>query len=118
MKTLIESIKSNAVFGLVNKFGAKCINSNFIVVVCNKVKIFEHNNNYCYLGIRIGKKVGGAVLRNKIKRRLKHVVRNLFNEIKLDDKALIIVPKAKCANLSFDILQNELRLCILKKADF
>lgn len=118
MKTLIKSINSNTAFQLVNKFGAKCINSNFIVVVCSKLKVFKQNDSCCHLGIRIGRKVGGAVLRNKIKRRLRHMIRNLFKEIKLDDKALVIVPKAKCASLNFQTLQNDLRLCILKKLQY
>jgi ribonuclease P protein component len=116
MKTLIRSINTDAAFQLVNKFGIKRINRNFIVVICDKLKVFkQQNDGYCFLGIRVGRKVGGAALRNKIKRRLRHVIRNLFKEIKLDDKALIIVPKAKCAILDFEVLQNDLRLCILKK---
>ena len=64
-----------------------------------------------YFGFTITKKIGSAILRNKIKRRLKSIIREL---LKYKDKYFdlssnyILICKKEIVKVSYDDLQNEL----------
>jgi len=77
-KIKIEGIKSKREFKEVLDEGKK-ISSNYFFVFMMKKK----ESNYFKVGFIITKKIGNAVLRNKIKRRIKEALRNIelnFNE--------------------------------------
>jgi ribonuclease P protein component len=132
MKTSIKSLKNDELFRLINKHGKKVFTSNFIIVFCSKnilpipylnstsegalIKPYDiegseyFHDHCCYYGIKASKKIGNAVLRNKVKRRLKHAIRNLNNQDAcFHQRSFIVIPKAKCATMSFEKLQKELQ---------
>lgn len=66
-------------------------------------------------GFSVTKKVGKAVTRNKIKRRLKAIVTNLQNDI-LDKHTLIFVAKPGITDCTFADLEGQVKY-LLKKAN-
>lgn len=63
------------------------------------------------LGLKINKKLGKAVIRNKIRRRIKSMVRNLTNyaaEEKLSHKSIIIVPNKGVESFCYKELMDDL----------
>ncbi|MDQ6932526.1 MAG: ribonuclease P protein component [Candidatus Eremiobacteraeota bacterium] len=58
------------------------------------------------VGISIGKTVAGAVLRNKLRRRLQSILQTVLDDI---PQRLLIVPKPSAALLSFAELTAQLR---------
>ena len=91
MKVKILSLSTNEDFK--NLLGGKKFPSKYLTIFYKK----PENKNYRYLNIGIvaKKKLGGAVIRNKIKRRLRSIVREGLktNNIKLEYSYLFIAKK-------------------------
>ena len=104
--TLI-TIKKRSEFIRSNKFSKTIYSQNFIIqkLVSNK------NDNTPYFGFTITKKIGTAIVRNKIKRRLKSIIREL---LKYKDKYFdlsfnyILICKKEIVKVSYNDLENEL----------
>lgn len=65
-----DVLKSNELFNNIIKDGKRVSNKYF--VICFKQKEFLKNN----YGIAVGKKVGNAVTRNKVKRQVRNIITN------------------------------------------
>ena len=104
--TLI-TIKKRSEFIRFSKFSKKIHTPIFII---QKLESNE-NDNIPHFGFTITKKIGSAILRNKIKRRLKSIIREL---LKYRDKYFdlsfnyILICKKEIVKVSYDDLQNEL----------
>ena len=104
--TLI-TIKKRSEFIRSNKFSKKIYTPNLIVqkYEANKIKKVP------YFGFTITKKIGSAIVRNKIKRRLKSIIREL---LKYRDKYFdlsfnyILICKKEIVKVSYNDLENEL----------
>lgn len=104
--TLI-TIKKRSEFIRSNKFSKKIHSPNFIIqkLQLNVAKKVPH------FGFTITKKIGSAIIRNKIKRRLKSIIREL---LKYKDKYFdlsfnyILICKKEIVKVSYDDLENEL----------
>ena len=101
------TIKKRSDFIRSNKFSKKIYTPNFIIQKLESKK----NENMPHFGFTITKKIGSAILRNKIKRRLKSIIREL---LKYKDKYFdlsfnyILICKKEIVKVSYDDLQNEL----------
>ena len=104
--TLI-TIKKRSEFLRSNKF-AKKIYTPYLII--QKLESNE-NKNIPHFGFTITKKIGSAIVRNKIKRRLKSIIREL---LKYKDKYFdlsfnyILICKKEIVKVSYDDLENEL----------
>lgn len=67
------------------------------------------------IGYSVSKKVGKAVVRNKVKRRLKEAFNKISDNV-LDNHFYILIPKPEIVNLSFNEI-CELVSKIFKKAN-
>ena len=104
--TLI-TIKKRSEFIRSNKSSKKIYTTNLIIQ-----KFESHKNNIIpHFGFTITKKIGSAIVRNKIKRRLKSIIREL---LKYRDKYFdlsfnyILICKKEIVKVSYDDLENEL----------
>ena len=104
--TLI-TIKKRSEFIRSNNFSKKIHSTNFII---QKLQSNEANKVPNF-GFTITKKIGPAIIRNKIKRRLKSIIRGL---LKCKDKYFdlsfnyILICKKEIVKVSYDKLENEL----------
>ena len=104
--TLI-TIKKRSEFIRSSKFSKKIYTPNFII------QKFETNNtdNIPKFGFTITKKIGSAIVRNKIKRRLRSIIREL---LKCKDNYFdlsfnyILICKKEIVRVSYHDLKNEL----------
>ena len=104
--TLI-TIKKRSEFTRSNKFSKKIHTSNFIIqkLESNTIDKIPH------FGFTITKKIGSSIIRNKIKRKLKSIIREL---LKYRDKYFdlsfnyILICKKEIVKVSYDDLENEL----------
>ena len=104
--TLI-TIKKRSEFIRSNKFSKKIYTPYFIIQKLETNKI----DNIPRFGFTITKKIGSAVVRNKIKRRLKSIIREL---LKYKDKYFdlsfnyILICKKEIVRVSYHDLKDEL----------
>ena len=104
--TLI-TIKKRYEFIKSNKFSKKIHTTNFII---QKLKL-DVVNKFPNFGFTVTKKIGSAIIRNKIKRRLKSIIREL---LKCKDKYFdlsfnyILICKKDIVKVSFNELKDEL----------
>ncbi len=95
-------LKKNTEFRKVYKQGKNYWNRNLILYVRR-----NHTDNV-RIGISITKKVGNAVVRNRLKRRIKEINRTLVPSIKRGYD-LVIIPKKNAVELSFIELESALK---------
>ena len=104
--TLI-TIKKRSEFERSNKFSKIIYTPNFIIQ-----KLESNNNgNIPHFGFTITKKIGSAIVRNKIKRRLKSIIRELLKyKAKYFDLSFnyILICKKEIVKVSYNDLENEL----------
>lgn len=96
-----EIVKSNILFNEIINKGER--NSNKYFVICREKKDFEKNN----YGIAVGKKVGNAVIRNKIKRQVRNIIdknKKLFPNF----HNYIIICKKEVLDLSFIEMEDQM----------
>ncbi|MGM0420031.1 MAG: ribonuclease P protein component [Bacillota bacterium] len=105
----MESLKKNNQFRKVYQQG-KSKASKYLVV-------YWLNNNLSYnrYGISISKKVGKAVIRNKLKRRLKEILRNWEHSYEIKrGYDIIIIARKPVISLEFQDLKTDLRKLMKK----
>lgn len=103
----IETVKSTNLFNDIIQKGNKVKSRYFILCYV------KNDLNKNYFGVAVGKKVGNAVIRNKLKRQ----IRNLIDENKLLFKKsynYIIIGKKECLNATFENMNNDLKKMISK----
>lgn len=96
----INVVKENKDFAKIINNGKKCWNDTF--------SIYYDNNNYekYRFGISVSKKIGNAVIRNKIKRQLRMIV-DKYKNIYSNDKDYIIIVKRNYINLNFSEVEQK-----------
>ncbi len=96
----INIVKSNEDFNNIIKNGKLLKNKYYVIYYIDKKK-----DKY-RVGISIPKKIGIAVVRNKIKRQLKNIIDN--NREKLKKLDYIIIARSLILNLDYREKENEL----------
>ena len=102
-----ETIKSPIIFDDVIKNGFKLKSKYFII--CTK-----ENVQKTLFGVAVGKKIGNAVTRNKLKRQIRNIIDNnkmLFKK----DRFYIIIGRKECLDITFEEMNNELKKLLLKE---
>ncbi len=109
MAITISSLKNQAAFDLANKIGKKQ-NSRFFLMISH-LNDSSAQEEAIYLGLKISKKLGNAVVRNKIRRRIKSMIRNLSKILSKEywsSRVFVIIPRKGFQNENFAELQTEL----------
>lgn len=94
-------IRKNMEFKNIYKVGKNYWNRNLILYVKN------NGLNETRVGYTITKKIGNAVTRNKIRRRMKEIYRSNFHNIK-DGYDLIFIAKRSIVDISFEELEGSM----------
>lgn len=101
-------LKKRKEFGFIYK-NAKRVSSNNFHLYYIDTKL-----SFLKIGFAINKKVGKAVVRNKIKRRLREICKENLKDIK--KKNYVISAKIGAANLNFNQIKEEITF-LFKKAN-
>lgn len=92
-------IRKNMEFKKVYKIGKNYWNRNLVLYV-NKNKL-----DYSRIGFTVTKKIGNAVTRNKVRRKMKEICRLNFENIK-PGYDLIFIAKKSVVNMKYDELEK------------
>lgn len=99
-------LRNNMEFKRVYKDGKNYWNRNLILYVR------KNNMENSRVGYSITKKIGNSVVRNKVRRRMKEILRLNFSNVK-DGYDLIFIPKRNVVDISYKELESAI-LHILK----
>lgn len=99
-----QRIKTQNEFGAVLQEGKKFVCSSFVVLTK------ETPNCYPRLGIIVSKRIGNAVVRNKVKRRFREIFRQLSCQDMMNQRDVVIIARKTASFVSFE----ELNLAVLK----
>ena len=102
-------VRSKILFNDIIQTGKRNANKYFVICSVSKNEV---SNNF---GIAVGKKVGNAVTRNKIKRQIRNIVDNNY-KLFPNYHNYIIICKKEILNLSFWEMEKEL-LKLLNKGE-
>ena len=94
-------VKESRVFDEVIETGKKIKNYNFVIFYKEK------KDSPTKYGITVPKKVGKAHIRNKLKRRVRAILRNYKKTYENNYNCIIII-RNSCLNLNFEELSNSL----------
>jgi ribonuclease P protein component len=121
-KITITSLKNQKEFDQVNRRGKKFVGRFFIIVMAHNYipyRISENNPIInIYLGMKVGKKLGNAVIRNKLKRRIRAITRDIYkkNIDTLTNSALIVIPKSQAITQKYAALAQDFsQLCTIHR---
>ncbi|UKS54559.1 ribonuclease P protein component [Mycoplasma feriruminatoris] len=77
---------------------------NFCFVIYYK----DNDQSYLKYGISVGKKIGNAVVRNKVKRQIRMILRQNISEIGTISKDIIILVRKSVLDLKYATLSKSL----------
>ncbi|WP_338363621.1 ribonuclease P protein component [Candidatus Xenohaliotis californiensis] len=112
MSVQLQTLKWHKEFSIVAQFGNVVFSHSIILQhtrLCAVKKRFPVNS--IIYGITISKRVGGAVVRNRIKRLLRIAIKNMLPILR-QDLCYIVVCKRRAVEKSLDELRRELVFCI------
>lgn len=92
-------LRKNEDFKKVYKYGKNYYNRNLIMYVMKN----ELENTR--IGFTVSKKVGNSVVRNRVKRRIKEIVRRNLRNIK-EGYDIILIPKKNVSEINHKELEN------------
>ena len=99
MPQKIISLKNQKEFDAVNRAGKKFVGKFMIVIISNE------DTSHTHLGLKVGRKFGNAVVRNKFKRRIKAIIYD-FSKTH-DGSRFIIIPKSYATKADYHELAKD-----------
>jgi ribonuclease P protein component len=110
MPQKIISLKNQKEFDAVNHAGKKFVGKFMIVVVSN-----PGSKQASHLGLKVGRKFGNAVIRNKFKRRIRAIVYDFSKSH--NGCSFIVIPKSYAAKADYPELEKDFNK-ICKSANY
>lgn len=102
----METIKENRLFRRAYRKGQKGV-SPFLVVYCLK------STKDSFYGITVSKKIGKAVVRNRVKRLIRESLRSCENEF-ADNYLIVVVARSLSAEATFSQIDNGLKKALVQ----
>lgn len=91
----------------------KCVAPGFVLQACPH----PTNNTEMRVGFTASRKVGGAVERNRTKRRLRAVAARILPDLGKPGTDYVIIGRRETATMPFDALECDLRRAVTKVLD-
>ena len=104
-KTVLQSLTRKSEFKIVFEQGRKFPSKHLILYV------LPNRLDHSRLGLAVSKKVGNAVTRNRVKRRLREVFRKLFAEHPLCHD-IVVVARSTAPEAEFLVLDRSIRRAV------
>ena len=100
----MESLKKNKEFKKVYENGKSYATRNLVIYCLNYEK--GKKNRY---GLSVSKKIGNAVVRNRLKRRLREIIREFESEKEFKGYDIIFIARKPVVNLDYHRLKRDVK---------
>jgi ribonuclease P protein component len=97
----VESLKKNKEFRRVYENGNSYATRNLVIYV------LKAKNSYNRYGFSVSKRIGNAVTRNKLKRRLREIIREFEKKELFQAQDVIFIARKPVVNLDYQRLKKE-----------
>ena len=98
-KKLRKPVKKEKDFDAIFKKGASVANRKFVIYR------LENNETHFRVGLSVSKRLGNAVTRNRVKRRLRHALMDMSSQLEHQD--FVVIARKGVEDLSYqDIYSN------------
>lgn len=98
-------VKSEQDFQKVFQHGESKANRQFVVY-----KLPKMGQKHFRVGISVGKKIGNAVIRNQVKRRIRHALRELHQEHSFEAELdFIVIARNPVSEMTFQEIKSSLQ---------
>ena len=110
----IARLKKRAEFVRAASRGNKIVTSSFVMQWIDSPELLGEKSLCVRVGFTVTKKVGNAVVRNRVKRRLRAAVQDIFhNQMKLNTD-YVLIGRKNCVQCSYDTLCRDLKYALKK----
>ncbi len=106
MKQLLVRLKKRADFVTISQQGQKFITDGFVLQILPRS--FE-NKNQIRVGFTTTKKIGNAVKRNRIRRRLKELARLNLSNTALKECDCVFIGRSRTLTYPYDCMVSDLK---------
>ena len=100
-----KTIKKRVDFLKVSKNGKKIFTKGFVLQKYKRT--MDSKNDSIRIGFTITKKIGGAVIRNKIKRRFRTIIREIFSKYLRKNYDYVIIANKKSLIMDYKELKSD-----------
>lgn len=107
----LERLQRRHDFLNLNTQGRKFVTQSLIMLTTTSSAASETT---CRLGFTVTRKVGGAVVRNRIRRRLREAARLTFPEYARAGQDYVVIARPAALHRPFPALQQELRFALTR----
>jgi ribonuclease P protein component len=108
---VVRTLKKTVEFKRVYEGGRSAVSPLLVVYIS------ENDLGFCRFGFSVSKKVGGAVVRNKVRRRLKNIVYgNIMPAAVIGGSDIIIIARAAAASAKYEAMRASLIKLVKKLA--
>ena len=105
---LFKTIKKRIDFVKVSKKGKNFFTKGFILQKYKRGLSSKDKEITVRVGFTITKKIGGAVVRNKIKRRLRAIIKEVLNNYFKKNYDYVIIANKKSLDMDYKELKNDI----------
>ena len=108
MSILLKTLTKRVDFVKVAKAGNKSFTKGFILQKYKRILLPKTNESMPRIGFVVTKKIGGAVIRNRIKRRLRSITKEVLNNYGKKNYDYVIVANKKSLKMNYTELKQDL----------
>ena len=105
---LLKTIKKRIDFIKISKKGKKSFTKGFILQKYKRSLSYKDKENMARVGFTIKKKIGGAVVRNKIKRRFRAIIKEILNNYLKKNYDYVIIANKKSLIMDYKELKSDI----------
>ncbi len=104
----ISVLKKRAEFVAIAKTGNSLATKGVVLQTLQRKCDSKHSDNY-RIGFTVTRKVGNAVIRNRVKRRLREVAKEVMRTLAKDDYDYVIIGRKSTIERPFEALVKDLK---------
>ncbi len=108
------TIKKRSDFLIANASGRKFVVNSFILQMVKRAENHPVPASVVRIGFTVTKKMGGAVIRNRIKRRLREAARPALAKYGKEGHDYVVISRHKALNCDFSELQRDMEFAFGK----